>query len=66
MRKNQKRRNISGTVRALNPGESVTFSREEARPTYLRVLTSCLAEDFGVRFTVNKTGEGTYKVTRHE
>lgn len=57
--------NVSGTVKSLEPGGSVTFASTQARLSYLYCLCSQLKER-GMRFSVNKVAEGLYRVTRHE
>ncbi len=57
--------NVSGTVKSLRPGDTVTFTAEQAKRTYLYTLCSQLRE-LGMRYSVNKVAEGRYRVTRYE
>lgn len=60
----EKKINISGTVRSLEPGDSVEFTNSETKRNYLYSLCSFLKEDRGWVYTVNKIADGRYRVTR--
>ena len=56
--------NVRGTMNALPTYETVMFSMDEAKDSYIRHTASKLKRDTGKEFTVNyQKGIGT-KVTR--
>lgn len=55
-----------GKVRGLDVGESIDFKDGDVRPSYLYKLTSEMHGDYGIRISVRKTDENTYRVTRYE
>lgn len=59
----EQKQSIRGKIIVLNPGESICLSREEAKVSYIRYLSSMLKTDFGSVFSVHVDQDGT-TVTR--
>lgn len=55
-----------GKVRGLNVGESIEFRKGDVKPSYLYKLTAEMNGDYGIRVSVRKMDENTYRVTRYE
>lgn len=61
----EKKINIRGAIRRLQPGESLEVTREQAKPSYLRSVCSSLWQDLLYSYTVNTLDNGKFRVTRN-
>ena len=63
--KMEKKINIRGAIRMLKQGEFLEFTREQAKPSYLRSACSALTQDYRYSYSVNTLENGKIRVTRN-
>lgn len=61
----KKKTNIRGSIRCLKPGEFLEFTREQAKPSYIRSLCCTLFQDYSYSYSVNTLDNGKFRVTRN-
>lgn len=49
----------------MKPGQSIEFSREQAKPSYVRVVCCNIALDYGYKYSVKKLDNDKFRVTRN-
>ncbi len=63
--KEKVRKNVMGSLRALEVGQTIVFTKEDMRPSCLRVQCCKMKDDYNMRLSVNKKND-LYYVTRYE
>lgn len=57
--------NVRGSIREMKPGQSIEFSREQAKPSYVRAVCCNISLDYGYKYSVNKLDDDKFRVTRN-
>ena len=57
--------NVRGSIREMKPGQSIEFSREQTKPSYVRVVCCNISLDYGYKYSVKKLDNDKFRVTRN-